>query len=43
MMMTAWDMAFAMYLEAVNVLIIGIAIQIARVNSKLQIYESRLM
>ena len=36
---TALDMAFAMNLEAANVLIIGIAIQIAQVNLKVQIYR----
>ena len=43
LMKTALDMAHAMNLEAANVFLIGIAIQIAQVNLKVQIYESRLM
>ena len=39
LMKTALDMAHAMNLEAVNVFLIGIAIQIARVNSKVQIHK----
>ena len=43
LMKTALDMAYAMNLEAANVFLIGIAIQIARVNLKVQIYKWRLM
>ena len=39
LMKTALDMAYAMNLEAANVFLIGIAIQIARVNLKVQIYK----
>ena len=39
LMKTALDMAYVMNLEAANVFLIGITIQIAQVNLKVQIYR----